>query len=94
MILSSFFNYITYKGDTKKLDDLYRYHPMNEQETRDLELMKNFIKGNPDFLLRSNLAGHMTASALILNKDFTKVLFIHHNIYNSCRWVGGYSAGE
>lgn len=76
------------------LEELKKYKPVNEQETYDKEAMIQFIKRNPDYLLRSNLSGHFTSSAIIVNEAIDKVLFIHHNIYNSWSWVGGHNDGD
>ncbi len=76
------------------MDELIRYQPKNEQETVDKKAMLTFIKRNDDSLLRSNLVGHFTSSAIIVNEDITKVLFAHHNIYNSWAWVGGHNDGN
>lgn len=76
------------------LEYLKAYKPINDQEKYDKEAMITFIERNDDFLLRSNLAGHFTASAIIVNKERTKVLFAHHNIYNSWAWVGGHMDGD
>jgi len=65
-------------------EKLKAYKPINEQETKDKELMIKFIENNPNVLYRTNLTAHLTSSAIILNESFDKVLFIHHNIYNSC----------
>ncbi|MBN2504467.1 MAG: NUDIX hydrolase [Bacilli bacterium] len=73
---------------------LTRYIPINEQEEKDKQLILNFIERNPDILSRDNLSAHLTSSAIILNESFEKVLFIHHNIYNSWGWVGGHNDGD
>lgn len=78
----------------KLLDQIKNYQPKNEQESKDKEAMITFITRNPDYLLRSNLVGHFTSSAIIVNEDITKVLFAHHNIYNSWAWVGGHNDGD
>ena len=78
----------------KLLKDLENYQPKNKQEETDKEAMLTFITRNDDCLLRSNLVGHFTSSAIIVNKDTSKVLFIHHNIYNSWAWVGGHNDGD
>lgn len=76
------------------LEYLKQYVPKNEQEIYDLQAMLTFIERNDDFLYRSNLVGHFTSSAIIINKERTKVLFVHHNIYNSWAWVGGHMDGD
>lgn len=37
---------------------------------------------------------HITSSGYIVNKDRTKVLMIHHNIYKTWAWTGGHADGE
>ena len=51
----------------------------------------NFINHNDDCLERSNLIAHVTSSAFVLNKSMDKILFIHHNIFNSWGWEGGHN---
>lgn len=76
------------------IDDLKNYVPKNEQERVDKKAMVAFAERNPDALLRDNLVSHFTSSAIVLNRDLSKVLFIHHNIYNSWGWVGGHNDGD
>lgn len=73
---------------------LLNYKPINEQETIDKRMMLEFIDNNNDYLLRDNLAAHFTSSAIILNKDQSKILLIHHNIYKSWGWTGGHNDGD
>ena len=70
------------------------YDPKNEQETVDKALILAFIKRNPDALWRSNLLGHLTASAFVVNPSMTKILFAYHKIYDSWGWVGGHCDGD
>jgi len=75
-------------------DLIENYKPKCEQERVDQQAMLSFIDRNPDALLRSNLAGHMTASAIVIDRKMEKVLFAFHNIYNSWSWVGGHNDGN
>ena len=75
----------------KQIED---YKPKNEQERIDQKAMVEFARRNDDALLRENLVSHFTASAIVVNESLTKVLFIHHNIYNSWGWVGGHNDGD
>lgn len=75
-------------------DVIKGYTPFNEQEVADKLMMLNFLEKNNDALLRSNLTAHLTASAIVVNKEMTKVLFAHHNIYNAYGWVGGHNDGD
>lgn len=70
------------------------YIPKNEQEQNDRVMMLQFIDNNDDAFERTNLVGHFTSSAIIVNPEMTKILFIHHNIYNSWGWVGGHNDGD
>lgn len=70
------------------------YVPLCEQEVQDKKAILQFIELNNDCLLRSNLIAHITSSAIVVNKKMDKVLFIHHNIYNSWGWVGGHNDGN
>lgn len=79
----------------KKLYDLINnYVPYDEKEAADREVMLDYIKNNNDVVTRENKIGHFTTSAWITNKDRTKILMIHHNIYNSWAWVGGHADGD
>lgn len=76
------------------LTQIRNYQPINEQEAVDQAAFLAFMKNNPDHLLRSNLAGHVTVSAFVCNPELTHVLFAYHNIYQSWSWVGGHLDGE
>ena len=70
------------------------YTPKTEQEKRDKQAMVQFIENNDDVLNRTNLAGHLTTSAIVTNEAEDKVLFAYHNIYDSWSWVGGHNDGD
>lgn len=70
------------------------YQPINEQESRDQELIIRFIEKNDDALLRSNLAAHITSSAFVVNSDLSQIVFGYHHIYQSWAWVGGHADGN
>lgn len=85
------------KGDgfMNYIDEILKYQPINEQEETDKDIILKYIKDYPhNILLRDNQVAHMTSSAIILNKDHTKMLMIHHNIYKTWTWVGGHADGE
>jgi 8-oxo-dGTP pyrophosphatase MutT (NUDIX family) len=68
--------------------------PKNEQERVDQAAILSFIDNHSDVLVRSNLVAHVTSSAIIVNPTMTKVLFAHHNLYQSWGWVGGHNDGD
>ncbi len=55
--------------------------------------MLQFIAAKPDYLDRTNLIAHFTASMWTVNKERTKTLMVYHNIYNSWSWIGGHADG-
>lgn len=71
-----------------------KYIPYNEQESNDQKLMLKFIEKFNDVLTRNNEFGHFATLAWIVNKERTKVLMVHHNIYNSWSWIGAHADGE
>jgi 8-oxo-dGTP pyrophosphatase MutT (NUDIX family) len=75
-------------------EQLKAYQPVNDQETADKALILQFLERNEDAFYRTNLAAHMTSSAIVVNKTMDKVLFAHHNIYQSYGWVGGHNDGD
>ena len=76
------------------IKQIEKYNPVDEQEKKDKEIILDFINKNDDVLVRDNEIAHITSSGFIVNKLRTKVLMIHHNIYNSWGWTGGHADGE
>lgn len=70
------------------------FKPYNEQEENDKEMMLKYIDTFEDVLTRDNKMCHFVASNWIVNRDRSKVLMIHHNIYNSWAWTGGHADGD
>ena len=70
------------------------YIPYNEQEESDKKQMLKFIDLNEDILTRDNIFRHFTASAFIVNEDFTKTLLVKHNILGGYIFPGGHADGE
>lgn len=71
-----------------------KYTPYNEQEKKDKEIILYCINAFDDILNRNNEVAHITSSAFVVNKTKSKVLVVHHNIYNSWSWTGGHADGE
>jgi 8-oxo-dGTP pyrophosphatase MutT (NUDIX family) len=76
------------------INDIEAYKPFNEQEEKDKALILNALRNEPDIFTRKNTICHMTASAWVVNKDYSKVLMCFHNIYHSWSWLGGHADGE
>lgn len=74
-------------------DQIQTFEPKSKIQEKTKALFLQFISENPDCLFRSNLKGHITASAIILDKAKNKVLLIHHKKLD--RWLqpGGHCDG-
>ena len=75
-------------------EEIAAYRPVNGQEARDQAVILDFLDRYPDAFLRSNLLGHMTASAWVTNTRRDKVLLVYHKLYDSWSWIGGHADGE
>ena len=75
------------------IDEIRAYEPTCEQEELDRGQMLRFMTEHDDYLLRSNLVGHVTTSIWTLDPTRTKTLMVYHNIYDSWSWVGGHADG-
>lgn len=77
-----------------KLQELESFVPSDELEAKELQIIKAYLKDNPNALTRANEVAHLTVSAWVLNDTFDKVLMAYHNIYNSWGWLGGHVDGK
>lgn len=75
-------------------DSISKYTPYDEREAIDKEVILEFVKNSGEVLSRNNKIAHFAVSAWITNPNHTKVLMVHHNIYNSWSWVGGHADGD
>ncbi len=76
------------------IEDIRKYKPYNIQEEKDRETILSFLEKYEDAFFRTNLLGHMTASAWVVNKNRDKILMAYHKIYDSWSWLGGHCDGE
>lgn len=78
------------------VDIMNNYVAFDEEEKSDVEQFKLFLNsfGKEKCAVRENTIGHLTASAWVVNKEKTKVLFAYHNIYQSWAWLGGHADGD
>ena len=70
------------------------YKPFDEQEEKDRQVILDWMDKFDNLLTRENEFAHFTSSAIIVNRARDRVLFVHHNIYDSWGWVGGHADGE
>jgi len=65
------------------------------QENADKEVILEYIDVIGDEVLgRGSRLAHLTSSGFIMNRELTKTLMIHHNIYNAWGWTGGHTDGD
>lgn len=65
---------------------LLTYHPLEEVENKyRLDIISHIQKFPKNWWQRRTLEGHVTASAWVLNREKTHVLFLHHKKLN--RWL-------
>lgn len=76
------------------LEELKNYTPFNLQEEKDLCFFQSALENEQEVFSRKNTSLHFSASSWIVNQDFTKILMIYHNIYDSWSWTGGHCDGE
>lgn len=69
--------------------------PQDEREAAEKQIMLNLIAMQGDAILsRESTHAHMTCSAMIVNRERTKMLMAYHKIYDSWAWTGGHNDGE
>lgn len=75
-------------------EEIKNYITYNEQEECDKEYFLRFINTFDDVLTRDNIFGHFTSSALVVNKERTKMLVVYHIINDGWMYPGGHADGE
>lgn len=75
------------------IKQLLKYKPNDSIEQQEKTYMVELydIFGNKLFTRLKFF--HFTASAVVFNEEYTKVLFINHKIYDSWGWMGGHMDG-
>lgn len=76
------------------IEDIKKYVPYNEQEEEDKKSALLSIEQFNNLLTRENPLIHVTSSGYIVNRERTKVLMVHHNIYKTWSWTGGHADGD
>jgi len=74
---------------------LNEYKPFDDLESVDLEKFRNFISEYKNKIYdRNPNQPVITASAIIVNPEFTKILVMHHKLHNFYKQFGGHADGE
>lgn len=97
------YNIVSKTGDYEKLllnktkydliKEISKYKPFNEQEKKDKKVILDFIDCFNNVITRNNNFGHITASAFVVNEDFTHALLVDHNIFGGYIYPGGHADG-
>ena len=70
------------------------YLAKNSEEAETINRFKGFVSNYEDCFERSQLAGHVTGSAWVVNEAGTHVLLTHHKKLNKWFQLGGHADGE
>lgn len=73
---------------------LTEYHPIAQEEHLFKQQMLDFITQHSDCFERFLEKGHVTASALLLNKNHTHALLMHHTKLDKWFQLGGHCDGN
>lgn len=75
-------------------EEIKTYQPKTLKQYLVQEKFLSFMEDNDDFLLRSNLEGHLTSSAFVIDKQKRKTLLIHHKKLDKWLQPGGHCDGD
>lgn len=65
-----------------------------EAQPKERLKITDFINNNPDCFMRSNLSGHITGSAWLIDETKTEVLLTHHKKLQEWLQLGGHADGD
>jgi ADP-ribose pyrophosphatase YjhB (NUDIX family) len=69
---------------------LKAFNPQDESEKKSKLFIEEFVRNNERYWSRETLAGHLTGSAWITNKEQTKAVLLHHKKLNIWVQPGGH----
>lgn len=72
---------------------LQDYKPKDAKEIESLNKTRKFLREDDNCFSRTNLSGHITAGALVIDKDYN-ILLNHHKILDIWLHFGGHSDGD
>ncbi|MDP1678215.1 MAG: NUDIX hydrolase [Bacteroidota bacterium] len=76
------------------LEKLHQHNGIDVHEAEMRTRIIRFVEENSDCFERTLLIGHITASALIVNKQRTHTLMTHHQKLDKWLQLGGHSDGD
>lgn len=84
-----------HRASLLKLLERYSESPfLTSEEKPMLEQIVEFVKSTPDCFKREHLAGHITASALVVNDSNDAVILMHHKKLDMWVQPGGHADGD
>lgn len=75
-------------------EEIKTYQPKTLKQYLVQEEFLLFMENNVDFLFRTNLKGHLTSSAFVIDKQKGKILLIHHKKLDKWLQPGGHCDGD
>lgn len=82
------------KSREELLAALRAHVPFNEHEAAMRERIMEFVMRREDCFERTQQAGHVTASAWVVNRERTRTLLVHHARLNLWLQPGGHCDGD
>jgi len=82
------------QGKQKLIRQLEAYVSYNDLERKHRDHILQFLTEHDNNFRRSNLHGHITGSAWLINENGTKVLLNHHKKLNMWMNFGGHADGD
>lgn len=76
------------------ISKLNKFQPLDAHEHSMLKQILNFVNENSNCFERTSQIGHITGSAMIVNKNKTKILLTHHHKLDKWLQLGGHSDGD
>jgi 8-oxo-dGTP pyrophosphatase MutT (NUDIX family) len=81
-------------GRARLLAELATYSPVNGRERAMVECVRAFVAAHDDCFERTQLAGHVTGSAWIVDRAGTAALLLHHRKLGKWLQPGGHADGD
>lgn len=76
------------------LEQLENYRERFPHEAGTAVQLADFVRSTPDCFEREHLAGHVTGSALVVDRSRSRVLLMHHAKLGKWLQMGGHSDGD
>ncbi len=76
------------------LTELAAYHPADDREAAMVESVRAFVSAHEDAFARTQLAGHVTGSAWVVDRERERALLTHHRKLDRWLQLGGHADGD